>query len=114
MNGTAIYQAVAVIFTAQIFGINLSIMDQIMVMFTATLAAIGTAGIPGSGLIMLTIVLGAANLPMEGVALLAGIDRILNMGRVVPNIVGDAAAAVVVARSEKTLRDTEDILEQVS
>ena len=114
MNGTAIYQAVAVIFTALIFGINLSIMDQIMVMFTATLAAIGTAGIPGSGLIMLTIVLGAANLPMEGVALLAGIDRILNMGRVVPNIVGDAAAAVVVARSEKTLRDTEDILEQVS
>ncbi|NCC79309.1 MAG: dicarboxylate/amino acid:cation symporter [Clostridia bacterium] len=105
MNGTAIYQAVAVVFTAQIFGIDLSISQQIMVMFTATLAAIGTAGIPGSGLVMLTIVLGAANLPMEGVALLAGIDRILNMGRVVPNIVGDAAAAVVVARSEGTLKE---------
>ncbi len=105
MNGTAIYQAVAVVFTAQIFGIHLSFADQVMVMLTATLAAIGTAGIPGSGLIMLTIVLGAAKLPMEGVALLAGIDRILNMGRVVPNIVGDAAAAVMVSRSEKTFID---------
>jgi Na+/H+-dicarboxylate symporter len=103
MNGTSIYQAVAVIFTAQIFGIDLTFADQLMVMFTATLAAIGTAGIPGSGLVMLTIVLGAAKLPMEGLALLAGIDRILNMGRVVPNIVGDVAAAVVVAKSEKTL-----------
>lgn len=106
MNGTAIYQAVAVIFTAQIFGFPLTIGDQVMVMLTATLAAIGTAGIPGSGLVMLTIVLGAAGLPMEGVALLAGIDRILNMGRVVPNIVGDTVAAVVVARSEGTLDTT--------
>lgn len=104
MNGTAIYQAVAVIFTAQIFGIDLTFTDQVMVMITATLAAIGTAGIPGSGLVMLTIVLSAAKLPMEGVALLAGIDRILNMGRVVPNIVGDVATAVVVAKSEKTLK----------
>jgi len=103
MNGTAIYQAVAVIFTAQIFGLDLTFTDQIMVMITAALAAIGTAGIPGSGLVMLTIVLGAAKLPMEGLALLAGIDRILNMGRVVPNIVGDVATAVVVAKSEKTL-----------
>ena len=103
MNGTAIYQAIAVIFTAQIYGIDLTIADQAMVMLTATLAAIGTAGIPGSGLVMLTIVLGAAGLPMEGVALLAGIDRILNMGRVVPNIVGDTATAIVVARSEGTL-----------
>lgn len=103
MNGTAIYQAIAVIFTAQIYGIDLTIADQAMVMLTATLAAIGTAGIPGSGLVMLTIVLGAAGLPLEGVALLAGIDRILNMGRVVPNIVGDTATAVVVARSEGTL-----------
>ncbi len=103
MNGTAIYQAIAVIFTAQVYGIDLTIADQAMVMLTATLAAIGTAGIPGSGLVMLTIVLGAAGLPMEGVALLAGIDRILNMGRVVPNIVGDTATAIVVARSEGTL-----------
>ena len=106
MNGTAIYQAIAVIFTAQIYGIDLTIADQAMVLLTATLAAIGTAGIPGSGLVMLTIVLGAAGLPMEGVALLAGIDRILNMGRVVPNIVGDTATAVVVARTEGTLIET--------
>lgn len=108
MNGTAIYQAVAVVFTAQIFGIDLSFQDQVMVMLTATLASIGTAGIPGSGLVMLTIVLSSVNLPMEAIGLLAGIDRILNMGRVVPNIVGDAATAVVVARTEKTL-DTEPI-----
>lgn len=108
MNGTAIYQAIAVIFTAQVYGIDLTIADQVMVMLTATLAAIGTAGIPGSGLVMLTIVLGAAGLPMEGVALLAGIDRILNMGRVVPNIVGDTATAIVVAKSEGTLNALEE------
>ena len=104
MNGTAIYEAVAVVFTAQIFGIDLSVSQQIMIMLTATLASIGTAGVPGSGLVMLTIVLSLVNLPMEAIGLLAGIDRILNMGRVVPNIVGDAATAVVVARSEGTLK----------
>ena len=95
-------------FAAQIFGIDLSFQDQVMVMLTATLASIGTAGIPGSGLVMLTIVLSSVNLPMEAIGLLAGIDRILNMGRVVPNIVGDAVTAIVVARTEKTL-DTEPI-----
>ncbi len=103
MNGTAIYEAVAVVFAAQVFGINLSIPQQILVMVTAVLASIGTAGIPGSGLVMLTIVLNAVNLPLETIALLAGIDRILNMARVIPNIVGDAAAAVVVAKSEGEL-----------
>ena len=112
MNGTAIYQAVAVIFTARVFGIELTVVDQLVIMLTATLAAIGTAGIPGSGLVMLTIVLGAGNLPMAGVGLLAGIDRIMNMGRVVPNIVGDAAAAVVVARSEGTLLPSDQIKRQ--
>lgn len=104
MNGTAIYEAVAVVFTAEIFGIHLSATDQLMVMVSATLAAIGTAGIPGSGLVMLTIVLSAAHLPMEAIGLLAGIDRILNMGRVIPNIVGDAASAVVIAKTEGTLK----------
>lgn len=104
MNGTAIYEAVAVVFTAEIFGIHLSATDQMMVMVSATLAAIGTAGIPGSGLVMLTIVLSAAHLPMEAIGLLAGIDRILNMGRVIPNIVGDAASAVVIAKTEGTLK----------
>ena len=105
MNGTAIYEAVAVVFTAQIFGVNLTFMQQIMIMLSGTLASIGTAGIPGSGLVMLTIVLSSVNLPMEAIGLLAGIDRILNMGRVVPNIMGDAATAVMVSRSEGTFRD---------
>ena len=105
MNGTAIYEAVAVVFTAQIFAIDLSFTQQVMIMLTATLASIGTAGIPGSGLVMLTIVLSSVNLPMEAIGLLAGIDRILNMGRVIPNIVGDAASAVIVSRTEGTFRD---------
>lgn len=103
MNGTAIYEAVAVIFASQVFGIDLTITQQIMVMLTAVLASVGTAGIPGSGLVMLTIVLNAVNLPLETIGLLAGIDRILNMARVIPNIVGDAAAAVVVAKVEGEL-----------
>lgn len=105
MNGTAIYEAVAVVFTAQIFGIELGFTQQVMIMLTATLASIGTAGIPGSGLVMLTIVLSSVNLPMEAIGLLAGIDRILNMGRVIPNIVGDAASAVIVSRTEGTFKD---------
>ncbi|HIT64212.1 MAG TPA: dicarboxylate/amino acid:cation symporter [Candidatus Ventrimonas merdavium] len=109
MNGTAIYEAVAVIFTAQVYGIELTMMQQIMVMLTATLASIGTAGVPGSGLVMLTIVLSSVNLPMEAIGLLAGIDRILNMGRVIPNIVGDAATAVLVAKSEGVLQEAADI-----
>lgn len=104
MNGTAIYEAVAVVFTAQIFGVELTFTQQVMIMLTATLASIGTAGIPGSGLVMLTIVLSSVNLPMEAIGLLAGIDRILNMARCVPNIVGDAATAVIVAQSEGTLK----------
>ena len=104
MNGTAIYEAVAVVFASQVFGIELTVSQQIMVMVTAVLASIGTAGIPGSGLVMLTIVLNAVNLPLETIGLLAGIDRILNMARVIPNIVGDAAAAVMVAKSEGELQ----------
>ncbi|MBQ7594732.1 MAG: cation:dicarboxylase symporter family transporter [Synergistaceae bacterium] len=91
--------------TAQIFGIELGFTQQVMIMLTATLASIGTAGIPGSGLVMLTIVLSSVNLPMEAIGLLAGIDRILNMGRVIPNIVGDAASAVIVSRTEGTFKD---------
>lgn len=103
MNGTAIYEAVAVVFASQVFGIELSMTEQIMVMVTAVLASVGTAGIPGSGLVMMTIVLNAVGLPLETIGLLAGIDRILNMARVIPNIVGDAVAALVVAKSEGEL-----------
>ncbi len=106
MDGTAIYQAIAAIFTAQIYGISLTITQQIIVLLSATLASIGTAGVPGSGLIMLTIVLTSVGLPLEAVGLLAGIDRILNMARGVPNIVGDAACAVAIARTEGELLAT--------
>ena len=103
MDGTAIYEAVAAIFAAQVFGIELTIMQQIMIMLSAVLASIGTAGVPGSGLIMLTVVLNAAGLPLEAVGLLAGVDRFLNMGRMIPNIFGDGATAMVVSKLEGSL-----------
>ncbi|MBQ3112184.1 MAG: dicarboxylate/amino acid:cation symporter, partial [Firmicutes bacterium] len=101
MDGTAIYQGVCAIFIAQIFGIDLGISEQLTIILTATLASIGTAGVPGSGLIMLTMVLQSVGLPIEGMALIAGIDRILDMGRTVVNITGDAACAVCVDAMDK-------------
>ncbi|MBR5382614.1 MAG: dicarboxylate/amino acid:cation symporter [Clostridia bacterium] len=103
MDGTAIYEAVAAIFAAQVFGIDLSLSQQIMIMLSAVLASIGTAGVPGSGLIMLTVVLNAAGLPLEAVGLLAGVDRFLNMGRMIPNIFGDGATSMVVSKFEGKL-----------
>ena len=96
MDGTAIYQGVCAIFIAQIFGIDLTLSQQVTVILTATLASIGTAGVPGSGMIMLAMVLQSVGLPLEGIALVAGIDRILDMGRTVVNITGDAACAICV------------------
>jgi len=96
MDGTAIYQGVCAIFIAQIFGVDLNIMQQITIILTATLASIGTAGVPGAGMIMLAMVLQSVGLPVEGIALVAGIDRILDMGRTVVNITGDSACAVCV------------------
>ena len=96
MDGTAIYQGVCAIFIAQIFGIDLTLTQQITIILTATLASIGTAGVPGSGMIMLAMVLQSVGLPLEGIALVAGIDRILDMGRTVVNITGDAACCVCV------------------
>lgn len=103
IDGTAIYQGVSVIFIAQFYGLDLSLMQLLTVVLTTVLASIGTAGVPGAGLIMLTMVLTSIGLPLEGIALIAGIDRILDMLRTCVNIVGDAAAAVVVAGSEKEL-----------
>lgn len=96
MDGTAIYQGVCAIFIAQIFGIDLTLMQQVTIILTATLASIGTAGVPGSGMIMLAMVLQSVGLPLEGIALVAGIDRILDMGRTVVNITGDAACCICV------------------
>lgn len=103
MDGTAIYQGVAVVFIAQFFGMDLSAMQLITVVLTTVLASIGTAGVPGAGLIMLTMVLSSINIPLEGIALIAGIDRVLDMFRTTINIVGDASAAVVIAGTEGEL-----------
>ena len=101
MDGTAIYQGVCAIFIAEIFGIDLTIAQQITIILTATLASIGTAGVPGAGMIMLAMVLESVGLPLEGIALVAGIDRILDMGRTTVNITGDAACTMCVDAWEK-------------
>ncbi|MEH7225691.1 dicarboxylate/amino acid:cation symporter [Bacillus sp. JJ1566] len=101
MDGTALYQGVCVIFIAQFFGYDLSFAQQLTIVLTATLASIGTAGVPGAGLIMLTMVVTSVGLPVEGIALIAGIDRILDMVRTSVNITGDASAAVVVNAIEE-------------
>lgn len=101
MDGTAIYQGVSVIFIAQFFGMELTLMQLGIVVLTTVLASIGTAGVPGAGLIMLAMVLSSIGMPLEGIALIAGIDRVLDMFRTTVNIVGDASAAVVVAGTEE-------------
>jgi len=103
MDGTALYQGVTTLFVAQAFGIDLGMPEYITIILTATLASIGTAGVPGAGLIMLTLVLTTVGLPVEGVALIAGIDRILDMARTTVNISGDIAASVIIAKSEGEL-----------
>ena len=103
MDGTAIMQGVATIFIANAYGINLEISDFISVIMVATLASIGTAGVPGVGLIMLAMVLNQVGLPSEGIALIIGIDRLLDMTRTAVNVTGDAAISCVVASSEKKI-----------
>ncbi len=103
MDGTAIYQGVCALFIAQAFGVELQMVDYFTIITTGTLASIGTAGIPGAGLIMLSMVLSAVGLPMEGIALLAGIDRILDMARTAVNVSGDLMVTTVVANSEGEL-----------
>ena len=101
MDGTAIYQGVCAIFIASCFGISLTFSQMITIVITATLASIGTAGVPGAGMVMLAMVLEAVGLPVEGIALVAGVDRIFDMRRTTVNITGDAACAVVVSNLEK-------------
>jgi Na+/H+-dicarboxylate symporter len=103
MDGTAIYQGICAFFIAQVYGIDLPISAQLTIILTATLASIGTAGVPGAGMIMLGMVLQSVGLPMEGIALIAGVDRILDMMRTMINITGDAACAVIVAATEGEL-----------
>ena len=101
MDGTAIYQGVCAIFIAQVFGIDLTVGQQLTIVMTAVLASIGTAGVPGSGMIMLAMVLQSVGLPVEGVALVAGVDRILDRMRPTVNVTGDAAVATCVDAMEK-------------
>jgi len=101
MDGTAIMQGVATIFIAQVYDVNLTLTALVIVVLTAVLASVGTAGVPGVGLIMLAMVLSSVNLPVEGIALIIGIDRLLDMARTAVNITGDAACAVVVAETEE-------------
>ena len=101
MDGTAIYQGVCAIFIASCFGISLTLPQMLSIILTATLASIGTAGVPGAGMFMLAMVLQSVGLPVEGIALVAGVDRIFDMGRTIVNIVGDASCAIIVTAMEK-------------
>ena len=105
MDGTSLYQAVAAVFIAQAFGYDLDLSSQLTIVLTATLASIGAAAVPGAGMVMLVIVLGAIDVPVEGLALIFGVDRILDMLRTVVNVTGDATVATVVASSEGKLKD---------
>ena len=100
MNGTALYECVAVMFIAQAYGIDLSFGQQMVVIFTALLAAIGSAGIPMAGLVMMAVVLNAVGLPLEGIGLILAVDRILDMFRTAINVYGDTCGAVIIAKSE--------------
>ena len=106
MDGTSIMQGVAVVFAAQAYGMNLGIQGYLTVIATATLASIGTAGIPSVGLVTLSMVFTAVGLPVEGIMLIMGIDRILDMLRTAVNITGDAVCTTIVAYQNKDL-DTE-------
>jgi len=103
MDGTSCYQAIAAVFIAQVFGIDLTLMQQLTIVLTATLASIGSPGIPSGSIVMLIIVLNSVGLPVEGLALILGVDRPLDMLRTVVNITGDSSVASIVARSEGEL-----------
>ena len=108
MDGTSLYQAVAAVFIAQAYGMDLDMSQQLTIVLTATLASIGAAAVPGAGMVMLVIVLGAIGVPTEGLALIFGVDRILDMMRTVVNVTGDATVATVVAATEGQLREVSE------
>ncbi|MCH2547764.1 MAG: dicarboxylate/amino acid:cation symporter [Alphaproteobacteria bacterium] len=103
MDGTALYQGVCALFVAQVMGIDLTLMQYVTIILTATLASIGSAGVPGAGLIMLTLVLSSVGLPIAAVAIIAGIDRILDMARSAVNVTGDLVVSICVDKSENQL-----------
>ncbi len=101
MDGTALYQGVAAVFIAQIYGINLTLGAQATIVLMALLASIGTAGVPGAGMIMLAMVLKQVNIPLEGVALILGVDRIIDMCRTTVNMIGNMSASLFIHSSEE-------------
>jgi len=101
MDGTAIYQAVAAVFIACCYGIDLTLAQMAMIVLTATLASVGTAGVSGAGMIMLAMVLTTIGLPVEGIAIIAGVDKIFDMGRTALNITGDATCALWISKTEQ-------------
>jgi len=103
MNGTALFQGMAAIFVAQVYGIHLDMYSVLTIVITATLSAVGTAGIPGQGFIMLSVVLTSVGLPYEGLFMLAAVDRLRDMIGTVVNVMGDAVVAVTVAKQEGEL-----------
>jgi Na+/H+-dicarboxylate symporter len=112
MDGTSLYQAIAAVFIAQVFGIDLTLGQQLIIILTATLASIGTAGVPGAGIVMLIIVLNAVGLPVEGLALILAVDRPLDMLRTVLNVTGDAMVATIVAKTEREFDYVPRMIEQ--
>lgn len=103
MDGGAIYQGVTALFVANLFGINLSLSQQVLIVITAVLASIGTAGVAGASIIMLGTVLSSVGLPLEGIAIVAGVDKLIDMPRTSMNIIGDLMCAAFVARTEGEL-----------
>ena len=100
MDGTALYECVAAMFIAQAYGVDLSVMEQVLIVVTALLASIGAAGIPMAGLVMLTVILTAAGLPLEGIGLILAVDLPLDMARTSINVWSDSCGALTIARSE--------------
>jgi Na+/H+-dicarboxylate symporter len=111
MDGTALYQGVAAIFIAQVYGIGLGFIDQLTIVLMATLASIGAAGVPGVGIITLAMVLETIGVPIEGIALILGVDRLLDMCRTVVNITGDSTCALIIEKSENKLRTSQVLKE---
>jgi DAACS family dicarboxylate/amino acid:cation (Na+ or H+) symporter len=106
MNGTALFEGMTVLFLAQVFGLGLSIGSQIIVVVLAVITAVGAAGVPGGSIPLMAMILTTVGIPAEGIALILGVDRILDMSRTVPNVMGDQLTALVVAKSEGVTLNT--------
>jgi Na+/H+-dicarboxylate symporter len=107
MDGTSLYQGVAALFIAQAYGMDLTLVQQLGIVLTATLASVGAAAVPGAGILMLVIVLEQAKIPSDGINLILGVDRLLDMCRTVVNVTGDATVSVLIAKSENERLDGE-------